>query len=255
MKKIISAILSDAAHKREEQEGMNREELQKRAVKSYLQEKRKNEEDDEDGESKSAKKVRKEAKKKAKNSFEESLKKLLTKEKVIELGNVVMLKKGKGGEEKSCSNKKKKKEKEKEEKEEDVNRKKEEIVFAGKESKTMASGDLDEGNVVKQKSEQTESLETSTCSRKRKRQADESENCNVGILTTKPKNAKAKDLLASGLNPITGKKLKKRSKEAYARRRARYLAVKKLDSRNNRAQEEFKKIKGQATPETSLHSY
>jgi hypothetical protein len=44
---------------------------------------------------------------------------------------------------------------------------------------------------------------------------------------------------AKDINPLTGKKLKKRSKEAYERRKARYLAVKQLDSRNKRAQAEF----------------
>lgn len=41
------------------------------------------------------------------------------------------------------------------------------------------------------------------------------------------------------INPLTGKKLKKRSKEAYERRKARFLNVKNLDSRNKRAQAEF----------------
>ena len=217
MKSCITTLL------KENSEGISSKDLRKQAVKGYLSENSQTE-------------MQPKRKQEAKAQFDKELKKLTEKGKIETTNDIVRLidsKEKKEKKDKKDKKEKKDKKRKREEEEEDAVVKEEDEPASKKsKEKTIVSNPTaapETTETVEPPLETTEKSEEKKEKAKKKKVKTEKIGFNVVALPKKDPE----------INPLTGKKLKKRSKEAYERRKARFLMVKNLDSRNKRAQAEF----------------
>ena len=210
MKSIIKNILM------QNKEGLSSKDLKKKCVKEYLSQNNLEKDDDEKG------------KKVAKIKYKEEVNKLLERGKIVNKDDIIALK---GKDEKKTKKDKKKRKRDDEEKQEDGSK--------------SESNNLNDNGTEKHDHDTMEGISTKKHKHNHIHAGSNAAENRAETVKSAP-NGKEKSTSkgfnlgkAPDINPITGKKLKKRSKEAYERRRKRYLMVKKLDSRNKRAQEEF----------------
>lgn len=204
MKNCITTLLKDNC------EGLCCKELQKKSVKVYLSQHSETE-------------MQPKRKQEAKSLYDEVLTKLADKGKVLTEGDIVKICESKTSKKDKKDKHDKKEKKEKKRKRDNDDALDESVGAATKEVATNGSTDED---LVATPAPPTP---VSEGNEKKKQKRVKSEK--IGFNVDGGANV--------DINPHTGKKLKKRSKEAYERRKARYLLVKKLDSRNKRQQGEF----------------